>query len=724
MFVMRLKKIRGLTLIEIMFTMILLSVLAYLSLNAISPGARKASTRGMATAIVDEFRAARQLAISSGQPVAVGIPTDGGSNPQGASLYRIKGWNVPYVTWSIGFSGDYPNVTFAAAQLPTPVAPTTVTTPPTAKFFSFDQAALAEWLPDDTEQDYIFCYLPDGSLITNNLPVSEGAYTLVVAQNPGFSGAIPSGVQLNSGEHPITLYISPAGGVEMRTGPVGLPGGGGVAAASTAKPRTQVAGTETITLSEIVVRPNPSGVPGEGVCVPGQYVSLEIFAYSPEGIPLYASWEHDVGTVTGEHGRFTHPNGMGQPGQLQGEADRMEYIPAHLIPTGANAPIWAPGAPPPPGAGIFRAQWSWTVPIGSQEDDEYEVRVNVQNQTGDATINNGRPPVKLNPAPEGRLLVERFDPIQGIWQLWRMNPDGTGEKLISPEGVQEIMPTVDRAGTQLAYIQGVGAGRYVKVRALDGGLETEIAGPGDYSSVAISPDGGWVSYRDNAAGTLFTSRTDGSETFGKTQTFGAAGHNPRKSRSGFSWMGQYLIFEHDTGGNPSLYSVDLSAANPGRADTHLFGPVTNLGSPTVIEQVYSPSSFLDEAGNERIVVSIGNIDPVLLHFPVTPANYAGASIGAVADLGAAPTTIPDLDGGGGTTGSGGTDDDYPSISLDGSSLILTRSPDSAAGGGEDLAGQTVSVVDWDPGTQNFVGPPGPQGTILNARRAIWLPIEP
>lgn len=708
---------RGLTLIEIIFTSTLLVVLAYLSLNALSPAANKASTRGMALSIVDEFRSARQLAISSGQPVAVGIPTDGGANPHGASLYRIKGWNTPYVTWSIGFSGDYPSCTFAAANWGGAAGPNTVTVPATSKFFSFDQAALMEWLPDNTEQDYIFCYLPDGSLITNNLPVVEGAYAVVVAENANFGGAAPSNVTATSGENPITLLISPAGGVQMRTGPTTLPRGGGTANPSTPKPRTQVTGIEEIVLSDIIVRPNPTGLPGEGVCVPGQYVTLEIFAYSPQGVSLFANWTHTAGSATGNMGQFTYPDGQGTA--LLGEADRMEYIPAHKIPVGPDAPVWSQD-PPPPGAGIFRAQWSWTVPITSQELDEYNVTVNVQNATADAVIRNPKPPLKMNPAPDGRLLVERFDPVQGIWQLWRMNPNGTGAKRISPQGVQEIMPTVDRQGNLLALIQGVGANRFVKVRALDGGLETTIAGPGDFSSVSLSPNGAWVSYRDNAGGELFTARTNGSETFPKTQTFGATGHNPRKSRSGWSWNSQYLIYEHDTGGNPSLYAVDLSGANPGRAETHLFGPVTNLGSPVVVEQLYCPSSYLDDLGNERIILSVGNVDPVLIHFPVTPANYAGATIGPVADIGAPPTATPDL-GGPGVTGSGGFDDDYPSISLDGNFLVLTRSPDSAGGGGEDTVAQEVQLIprvgaEFQGPAQEVIG--------NNSRRAIWLPIDP
>ena len=64
---------RGLTLIEICFVMGLVVLVAYLSLSALSPAADKGSTLGLATAVKEEFEASRQLAIKSGQPVALGL---------------------------------------------------------------------------------------------------------------------------------------------------------------------------------------------------------------------------------------------------------------------------------------------------------------------------------------------------------------------------------------------------------------------------------------------------------------------------------------------------------------------------------------------------------------------------------------------------------------------------------------------------------------------------
>ncbi len=161
---------RGLTLIEIVFGMVLVLILAYLALTSLSSAKEKVSTHGLATAVMEEFKAARQTAIKSGQPVAVGIPTDNGGQPCATSMYRIQGWNRPYINWSVGYRGDYPGLGFAAATWAGAPGPGTPALPATAKFFNFDAVALAEWLPDDTEHDYIFLYLPDGSGMTTGLP--------------------------------------------------------------------------------------------------------------------------------------------------------------------------------------------------------------------------------------------------------------------------------------------------------------------------------------------------------------------------------------------------------------------------------------------------------------------------------------------------------------------------------------------------------------------------
>ena len=718
----------GLTLVEILVTMALVSILAFVGLSAIKPGVKKGETRGLATAIINEFDAARQLAIKSGQPVAVGIPTNGGGTAAASSVYRIQGWNTPYVTWSANYSGDYPNGGFAAATWvgASGAANTNLTPPASAKFFNFDQAALLAWLPDNTESDYIYCYLPDGSLITNNLPSSDGLYTLVVANNPNFQGGAPSGVSLAGGDNPITITIAPSGGVKMITGCPGGTIGAGTAAFGIAPPqaRTSMPANPNVSLSDMNIAPNPVGDPDNGVCVPGQYVNLEIFASSPEGAPLYASWNQ---TPSGtKYGNFTSPDGQGAAGQIQNEADRMEYIsPAERQALEAAGVIrWSRGFVPPPDTGLFRARWSWTVPLDSLDTDVYTVQVAVETENADAQINGGPyPPVTLNPAPKGRLIVERRGPPPGnLWQLWRMNPDGTGARLLSPTGTEETFASIDKFGNTIAFLQGPAGARYVKTRALEGGLETTIAGPGNFTAASISPLGDWVAYRERTAapganpadGVLRVTSADLTTTHQVNQSWagGPNLHDPRKSKPGWSVDSNYCLF----GNEQEVQSLDVRTGVVATVS-----PSVNInGFP---ERAFAPFAFIAPDGLEYVMFSAGNYDPVLCSFQVTPAMYDGSSPHAPGP-GTGMATFPrspDLNGPGPGAGSGATDDDFPSISPDRTEMIVTRS--GATNGPEDVNGQTVVIYRWDAGQGKFYGPEV-QTVNGDVRRAIYVPPQP
>jgi type II secretory pathway pseudopilin PulG len=705
-------KKRGLTLIEICVTMGLVVFVAYLSLSALGPAADKGSTRGLAGAVKEELEATRQLAIRSGQPVALGIPTDGGT--AACSLYRLQGWNTPYVKWSGGYEGDYPNLGFAAATWGGPGTGGPASVPPSAKYFNFGQVELLAWIPDDKEDDYVFCYLPDGSLITNGLGTVDGKYSVVVASSPTFAGAVPDGVTISSGTEPWVLLVSPGGGVEMIKGTPGtsLPAGAGNGAVSNPQPREEFDGESRIYLSEMKVRPNPSGLPGEGICVPGQVVTLEIYAHCPEGDGLFANWTQVPGTVNGLEGSFTYPNQTGSP--LPNEADRMEFIPPNRIPTDPNlAPKWSTGEAPAPGTGIWKAQWTWTVPTDSVEGELYNVTANVQNAEADATIvTSPLPQIQMNPAPTGRMIVERR--VSGLWQLWRMNPDGSGEQLISPEGVQEMMPSLDKYGTQMALIREGPGGlndRRIVLRSVDGGSETIITNTaGTYTSVSLSPLGNWVAYRDEAAGELIVARTDGTGSIPPIPQAATSGHGyeVNKFRAGWSQDGNYVLYENGT----TIHSRNLSNGT----DTQLWGPYAPMSNGN-IPKLYAPTSY-SHNGREFVVLSNTTNKPFLLSFEVTSYetthNSSFDATGSDRRVRDAGPNFGDW--------SSGTSQSYADVSHDGK-LVYTESPGWGVGdsqSGEETESMKVYVLTGITADGVFFGPP--TITAFNdVRRAIFIP---
>lgn len=693
---------RGLSLIELIVVLGFLGLFAALSLSSLKSGKDKAPTRGMAYALVEEFRSARQLAVANGHPVAVVIPTDGGSKAS-TSIYRLSGWNVPKVEWSRDYGNDYPGVSFAAARFSSGEGSHTagVDTSVISKFGDFD---LDSWLPPQYLQDNVFCFMPDGGLVTNDLPALNGDYTVVVGKDARFGSASPA-FSVSSATEPMTIRVGTFGGLEVATG---LPGGsvpsgtspGPVASAVEYwEPDKGDGGRDEIYLSNVIVR--PTLVSGEGKCKPGQTVNLEVFAYSPQGVELFARWSQEVLAGDSGNGFFSYPSDQlpipDDKGNTSKEMDRMEYIADYNAADYPDA-VWT-NAPPPSG-GVFRARWSWTVPLDSDTDDTYHVGVDVQNAKGNAVIKNPPPEPEFETPEGGSVILEQL--VNGVWQLVRMNPDGTGRKPLSPPGVPEYMPTVDRNGDNMAYLQGTGVNTRVMVRPLDGsGPPVQIAGPGEFTSVSMSPSGNFVAYRNNGAGNLNVFNIGSNNTTTLTQTLSPG--SIRKCRAGWSWDSRYLVYEH----SETLVSYDLQT---GTSTTIIAGidNVTTTGT-AIKEDPYSPVIYKEPRfGNEFMIFSAGNFNPVLCIVPFDPT-----------------TTIPsqDLDSftfvGGGTFSSAGVDDDYPSVSVDGTQLILTRSPEGTIGTSDDLGQELIVLQAVGDGSGNFQGPPQSMGT--DVRRGFFIP---
>jgi type II secretory pathway pseudopilin PulG len=700
---MQAKRNTGLTLIEICVVVGFLAVFAGLSLTSLSKGKDKAPTRGMAYGLAEEFRAARQLAIGNGHPVAVSIPTSGGAQAS-TSIYRLSGWNVPKVDWARDYASDFPGVSFAAARFSSSLGAHTtgVDTSAISKFGGFD---LNAWIPDQFEQDNVFCFMPDGGLVTNGLPALNNDYTVVVGKDAAFS-ASSGAFTVTAATEPMTIRVGTFGGLEIDTG---LPGGsvpvgtspGPVSAPVGFWEAPKDGGLDEIYLSNVIVRPTLVG--GEGKCKPGQTVNLEVFAYSPQGVELFARWKQSVLAGDSGNGFFTYPSDelpvADSDGNTSKEMDRMEYL-ADFDPADFPDVVWT-GAPAPTG-GVFRARWSWTVPLDSDTDDTYHVGVDVQNVEGTAVIKNPPPEPDFKAPEGGSVLLEQR--IGGVWQLVRMNPDGSGRKPLSPPGVAEYLPTVDRAGDNMAYLQDAGGGNTnVMLRPLDGsGPPVMIAANGNFTSVSISPNGNFIAYRDNGSGQLSLYDLGSNSVIQNlTQTLSAG--EVRKCRAGWSWDSKYMVYEHAE----SLISYDVSSGS----SVPVIAGISNTTSDgtAIMEDPYSPVIYKEPLnGTEYMIFSAGNFNPVLCIVPFNPT----ATIG-IQDL-SAFTTV-----GNGTFSSAGLDDDYPSVSVDGRQLILTRSPEGTVGTTDDDGQELIVLSAVEDGNGNFTGPPRSMG--LDVRRGFFVP---
>lgn len=703
----------GFTLIELMTVVSLGAILLGLALYSLRPGASKTSTLALAAALSDNFRAARQLAIARGYPVAVGFSNKGSQVAN--ATFQLEGWNVARVTSSVGYSGDYPRLGLAAAAWSGAAVDSAVTPPPLAKFGAFN---LDSWLPSKHKNDSILCFTPDGGVISRGFPSVGGRFVALVAIDP-----VVSAGKLVAGSEPCVVYVSPTGAVEYSKDIPGATLAPGQAVPRSETPdRDEFEGSATITISNLIVRPANGGSTEDAFCTPGEQVTFEIYAYDPEGRQLFAQWKQSG--PNGKKGNFGFPNG--REGPLKSEVERMEFVespPPEIE--------WKGGAAAPPG-GCFKARWSWTVPQDSEPGEKFEVTVDVQDATGDATIAN--PPSYTLQAPmAGRFLAEVRGP-DGYSQIVKMNRTGQGRVVLSQPGLEELMPSVDRSGTKLAFLQGPPNqpnNRYVKVRSLSGGGEFTVAGPGRYTSVSISPNGGWVAYRRDDAGVEgrgwihFKKLGTAHPPEIHSQDFRANGVplDPiEPDRPGWSPDSKYVVWADggnangDIDGAPAFDGQNFGGGRLRVGTLSSSGNVTNirtLYTATIDrQQVYAPTVF-DPGSGLRLLFTTSTSNPVITHIPFRPnlTTYGNAQ-----NLYPCETQSHkiDLNGSNEGTGSGAFDDAFPSVSSNGRKVVLPRLDRPSK--------RYALIANWKDDQVNFVANPSEKNTIKDEIRSIvWLP---
>lgn len=698
------RRAAGLSLPELVVVVVLATILMGLSLSSLQQARPKTSSLALARALAEELTSARQRSIAEGHPVAVGIPRDGSEVAD--SVFRLEGWNAPRVTRTLSYAGDYPRLGFAAAGWSGASFSTGTSPPPLTKFagFRFDS-----WLPAANHDDSIFCFTPDGGVVSNSLPSLGGRYTVVVAGDP-----VVENRTIVAATEPCVIFISPGGAVEISKqlpGAVLRPGTQGVRAG--ARSQETLTGSARIRLSRIVVRPAAPAQPVDAYCTPGEQVTFELYAYDPEGRELFTQWKQ-VGP-SGKKGNFTFPRGYGGP--LNREVERMEFL------EGPPASIDWNGADPPE-AGCFRSRWTWTVPQDSAAGDQYTVEADVQDATGQATIENPPPTVTFTTGPEGRLIAEIWNPTLGRWELVRMNRNGTARQVLTPPGVEEVMPSVDKSSTKLALLQGpVGDPdrRCVKVRSLAGGGEFTIAGPGRYTTVSISPDGGWISYRLDDAGVpgkgrVFVQRLDpGSPVFSREQTWRSLPVDPwpiEPDRAGWSPDGRYVLWANGgSGGPPDGGIIELGELTSGGDVVNVRTLYTNNHNQGMI---YAPTVF-DPGSGPRVLFTISTTNPVSAHIPFNPAveTYGNARNLPPNET---PSQKIDLSALPDSTGSGDFDDTLACVSPDGRAVVLPR-VDRPNG-----QHRSAIIARWNDGVGNFVANPSEANTIdEEIRSVVWIP---
>lgn len=521
---------RAFSLMELMVSLTIAAMVLGLGFTGLSKAKTAGNSRGLATAVAAEMRYAREKAIASGSPVAVVFPPG-----VGRSLFWLEGTTDPVVTRTSNFEGDYPTGGITVATYPGPNFQKNASMPGfKAKTWG---ERLDSWLPDRYKDHFVIFFAPNGSVLTNDLPSAEGTYRVIV----GTGGEVtptgaPSGgndwvpgndtvyYALRASGEPYTVAVSLSGSVEYDKGLAGWSGSGirveGAASPSVARPPNPPNG-HTAKLPKIIysrITPPAEILDDRSVHVldKGEYLTLEVFAQSQDGKPLFAGWADNPLSHGGDpnfKGRFSVPNGA---------LERMEFYPQYDADDDGV-----------PEKDVWRSVWTWTPPSNAEPGDNYSLEVDVKDSKQELSAKiDDIPPVTV--APPGEIVFERRD--GGRWhlftmwadgsrlkkltdgphnfrcasvtadgkllaferdgnQVWVMNTDGTGEVQVATGKTPAISPT----GSAIAYMNG----NQLTIKRLDvsgtptseGSSVTVVAGAPDPSNrPAFSPDGRWVYY--------------------------------------------------------------------------------------------------------------------------------------------------------------------------------------------------------------------------------------
>lgn len=210
----------GFSLIEVITGITLVVLLMSVGLLRHGTEKSRGSSEGLARLLAAEMEAARAQARSSGVPVALCLPTQG--QPHSASFYLLEGRARGRLTRERILWDEFPQAYAAVGYWGSDVeiAPD-IPGDPDKEF----------WLPDNFS-DFAFIFLPDGRVVTNDIPLVNGSYQVAVCSSVQWTKGQVDGTHtltklppynlLRVVSAPHLISVSPDGPVSLTSGAPGL----------------------------------------------------------------------------------------------------------------------------------------------------------------------------------------------------------------------------------------------------------------------------------------------------------------------------------------------------------------------------------------------------------------------------------------------------------------------------------------------------------------------
>ncbi len=480
------------TIIEVLVGLSLLGIV----MATVGPNLRKssASTHGTAEALAAALTEARQQAISDQVPVALVIPSAGGTQGQAGSYYIVRG-DQPRVTRVHRLDGEQPDIRLMVGHWPLDTSqlsdPALVTAiGPTPESILQESFNLNLWgLP--VPEDYAFVFTPHGRLVTNDLPHFDGAYHIVVSKGGRSTSASLMGNNVMSTPptlysptevgSPYTVNLDSSGHVWVSAG-LKAAGAGAPVVSESAQvvappppPSIDPPPTQDPVLTSLELLPDPLTVklpPGVDLLLdPNRHLTMTVRATSPDRVPLYCQW-----TATGGGLSSTVPV-------------RMTFLPA---------------------TGEWESVWEWRPPVGIAPGAQFTLTGTVDDGQGRevpivTSSSSSSPVIQIGDSSSQMVYVTKA----AGFAVNLANTDGTGRDQLTPKGGEKHAPTWSPDGTRILYDEG---GELFLMNSDGSGRVNLTNDPGSDWDPRWSPNGGTVLFSSNRDGNeeVYSMNADGS----------------------------------------------------------------------------------------------------------------------------------------------------------------------------------------------------------------------
>lgn len=562
-------KSRGLSLVEMLVTMLLLGIMLALSFGFSRSSKAGSDTRAGAMQVADLLRSLRQRALSTGHPVAAALPSNNGALSVTTSLQVLQGETNPKLLNVTRYTANTGNIQLF---LGTYAGPTWSSTRPQGILGQGPN--FATW-NQHGPSDPVLYFAPDGTVFSN-VPHDQGNYRLIVAQDIQASAGTLTGVF-----KPVTISVSLLGAIQVESGlvngssglvqnqPVGGSGLAGPANPSTGNqnPSFVAPHVSIFPRAEASTLTNVS-LPGSNYTVPlDGYMTLECFATDPDGDPLFCRW-----TASG-------PSGGGSFSSPQG--NRMAWD--------ATRQCWV-------------GRWTWRPPSNATVDQQYTINCEVYD--GQGGVANGVPILAMMPKTTTilrRKIVHSATDGTGNDYLYVCNWDGTNDHKIlacndiSPTAGDLTFPKWSPSNRSIAFAVSDGGSHYIML-CNPNGQELRTVGTnagGPTRGLEWSPDGSYIYTLHHFGGNVIIRRWNAGEV-GQTSP-DPIGSWPDGGATWISFLAMHpsgLFLGLSVGTESWVVWTDQST-QPGKLERH---PVNTYGEPFFDEYSGTPRWVYDTGG--------------------------------------------------------------------------------------------------------------------------------